>query len=395
MPVSVLKGSGQSNVGGRKIRNSLVVFQFAISVFLIVSTLVVFQQLKFIQGKDLGFTKDQVVLINDAFAAGSQIQTFKEEVTKLGQVESATLSSFLPTPSNRSNGPFFREGAFEQENAIQMQTWEVDNDYIPTLNMELVAGRNFDRKFVADSTAMVINEAMLPILGVSAEEALGMRLSQDPELDEKVFYTVIGVVKNFHFESLRENIGALGLFIDGTSSSTLAVKLKAGDFSNTLAGIESIWHKIAPGQPFSYRFMDESFNTTYEAEQKLGSIFMVFTFLSILIACLGLFGLAAFNAQKRTKEIGIRKVLGASVSQITYRLTTDFLKMVGIAIIISLPIGWFAMNKWLEDFSYRIDIPWWVFALAAVLAIGIAIITVSYQSIKAAVVNPVKSLRTE
>ncbi len=394
MPVTVLKGSGQSNVGGGKIRNSLVVFQFAISVFLIVSTLVVFQQLKFIQGKDLGFTKDQVLLINDTHAVGSQVEAFKEEVRQLGQVESATLSNFLPTPSSRSNSSYFREGAMEQENAIQMQTWDVDYDYIPTLNMELIAGRDFDRQFATDSMAIIINEATLRVLGVGPEEALGIRVSGDIESENPKFYTVIGVLKNFHYESLRENIGALGLFLNN-STGTMAVKLKAGDFSNTIASIEGIWNKIAPGQPFSYRFMDESFNTTYEAEQRLGQIFMVFTMLSILIACLGLFGLAAFNAQKRTKEIGIRKVLGASVGQITYRLTTDFLKMVGIAILISLPVGWFVMNKWLEDFSYRIEIGWWVYALAALLAIAIAILTVSYQSIKAAIVNPVKSLRTE
>ncbi|QLG47260.1 FtsX-like permease family protein [Costertonia aggregata] len=394
MPVKVLKGSGQNTVGGGKIRNSLVVFQFAISVFLIVSTLVVFQQLKYIQGKDLGFAKNQIVLINDTYAAGSQVQAFKDEVKQLGQVEQASLSDYLPTPSARSNSSLFREGAMEQENAIQMQVWEVDHDYINTLIMKLVAGRDFNPKFVADSTAVIINEATLPILGVKAEEALGIRITGDLDLEDKTFYTIIGVVKNFHYESLRENIGALGLFLDN-STGTLAVKLKPGDFSNTLANIEGIWNKIAPGQPFSYRFMDDSFNTTYEAEQNLGRIFMVFTFLSILIACLGLFGLAAFNAQKRTKEIGVRKVLGASVAQISYRLTTDFLKMVGIAILISLPIGWFVMNKWLQDFSYRIEIPWWIFALAAVLAIGIAILTVSYQSIRAAVVNPVKSLRTE
>ncbi|MGB7395671.1 MAG: FtsX-like permease family protein [Pricia sp.] len=394
MPVSVLKGSGERNVGGGRIRNSLVVFQFAISVFLIVSTLVVFQQLKYIQGKNLGFTKDQVVLINDTYAAGSQVEAFKEEVTKLGQVKSATLSDFFPTPSTRNNTSFFREGMIDQDKAIQLQNWYVDTDYIPTLDMELVAGRNFDRKFATDSTAIIINEAMLPILGIGPEEALGMRLTEDVELDEKVYYTVIGVVKNFHYESLRENIDALGFFLK-PSSGTMAVKIDAGNFSSTIASIESIWNDIAPGQPFNYQFMDESFNTTYEAEQRLGRIFMVFTILSILIACLGLFGLAAFNAQKRTKEIGIRKVLGASVGQITYRLTTDFLKMVGIAILISLPIGWFVMNKWLEDFSYRIDIPWWVFALSAFLALGIAILTVSYQSIKAAIVDPVKSLRTE
>ena len=394
MPVKTLKGGGQDSAGGGKIRNSLVVFQFSISVFLIVATLVVFQQLKFIQGKDLGFTKGQVVLINDVYAAGSQRNAFKEEVTKLSQVKSATLSSFFPTPSSRSNSSFFPEGKMGQEHAIQMQTWGVDHDYVNTLDMELVAGRNFDKRRPADSTAVIINEATLPILGVDAERAIGMRITEDADLEEKAFYTVVGVVRDFHYESLRENIGALGLFFENTGGG-MAVKLNAGDFSSSIASIEGIWNDLAPGQPFSYDFMDESFNATYKAEQRLGQIFIVFTVLSILIACLGLFGLAAFNAQKRTKEIGIRKVLGASVGQITYRLTTDFLKMVGIAIAISLPLGWFAMNKWLEDFSYRIEISWWVLVLAALLAVGVAILTVSYQSIKAAVVNPVKSLRTE
>ena len=358
------------------------------------STIVVFQQLKYIQNKDLGFVKDQVLLINDAFAAGNQVQAFKEEVLNLSQVQSATISSFLPTPSARSNSSYFKEGAMTQENAIQIQTWDVDHDYIPTLNMELIAGRNFSKEYPTDSTAVILNEATLSVLGLSAKEVIGTQISQDIEQSRPQFYKVIGVVKNFHYESLRENIGALGLFLN-PSSENMAVKLSANDFSQTIGAIEAMWNKLAPGQPFSYRFMDESFNTTYEAEQRLGKIFMVFTVLSILIACLGLFGLAAFNAQKRTKEIGIRKVLGASIGQITYRLTTDFLKMVGIAILISLPIGWFAMNKWLEDFSYRIEIGIWIFVLAAFLAVAISIITVSYQSIKAAIVNPIKSLRTE
>ncbi|WP_343487286.1 ABC transporter permease [Allomuricauda sp. d1] len=394
MPVKTLKGGGQKDAGGGGIRNALVVFQFAISVFLIIATLVVYQQLNFIQGKDLGFTKDQIVLIDDTFAAENQVDTFKEEVVKLGKVESATLSSFLPTPSARSNTSFFKEGSREQENAIQMQIWNVDEDYIPTLNMELVAGRNFNDRFGTDSTAVIVNEAALPVLGMDAKEVLGTRISQDIDSENPEYYTVIGVVKNFHYESLREDIDALCLSM-GRSTGNMAIKLNAGDFSNTIASIKGLWEKLAPGQPFSHRFMDDSFNTVYEAEQRLGKIFMVFSILSILIACLGLFGLAAFNAQKRTKEIGIRKVLGASIGQISYRLTTDFVKMVGVAILISLPLGWFAMNKWLQDFSYRIEIQWWMLLLAAFMALAIAIVTVSYQSIKAAIVNPVKSLRTE
>lgn len=394
MPVKALKGGGQSSGGGGKIRNALVVFQFGISVFLIVGTLVVFQQLNFIQGKELGFTKDQTVILDDTFSLGDQIMAFKQEIKDLTQIENATISGFLPTPSWRSDSSYFKEGSMDQENAIHIQTWDVDHDYISTLDMKLIAGRDFDKTKVTDSVSVIINEATLPIMGVSATEALGMRISEDIDLTEPQFFTVIGVVKDFHFESLKENIQPLGLFID-RSTGNIAVKLKAGDFSEALANIENIWNRMAPSQPFNYRFMDESFNTTYDAEQRLGKLFTVFTFLSILIACLGLFGLAAFNAQKRTKEIGIRKVLGASVGQIGYRLTTDFLKMVGIAIVIALPLGWFVMNKWLEDFSYRIEIGWWILVLAGLLAVGVAILTVSYQSIKAAIVNPVKSLRSE
>ncbi|PXX31772.1 ABC transporter permease [Arenibacter sp. ARW7G5Y1] len=390
----VLKGGGGNSIGGGKIRNSLVVFQFAISVLLIISTLVVFQQLKYIQSKDLGFVKDRVLLIDDVYTAGNRVQSFKEEVMQLGQVASTTLTGYMPTPSFRNDNSFFKEGSTEQENALQMQNWVVDHDYLKTLDMQLIAGRNFDKRFPTDSTATILNESAVAKLGVTPDEVLGTQISGNLGLESQVFYTVIGVVKNFHYASLREDIGALGLFL-GNSTGSMAIRLKAGDFSNVIANIENIWNKVAPGQLFSYRFMEDSFNTTYQAEQKLGHIFVVFTVLSILIACLGLFGLAAFNAEKRTKEIGIRKVLGASVGQISTKLTLDFLKLVGIAILISIPIGWYAMGKWLEDFSYRIDISWWIFALAAFMAVLISVLTVSYQSIKAAMVNPVKSLRTE
>jgi putative ABC transport system permease protein len=394
-PSKVLKGTGKnSSTGDERIRNLLVVFQFSISVFLIVGTLVVFQQLKFIQGKDLGYTKDQVLVIDDVYAAGSQAKSFKEDVLQLGQVENATLSGFLPTPSNRSDSSYFVDGVIDQDNAVQLQQWKVDYDYIKTLDLEILAGRDFDRNKRTDSLGMIINEAAVATLGVAPEKALGMRVSSDVGVDNPRFYTIIGVVKNFHFKSLRENVGALSLTI-GNYSNAMAVKLHAGDVANTIAKIEEKWKKVAPGQPFNYYFMEDSFNHTYEAEQRLGKIFTIFTTLSILIACLGLFGLAAFNAEKRSKEIGVRKVLGASVSQITYKLSIDFLKLVGIAILVSLPLAWYVMNKWLEDFTYRIEIGWGIFALAATLAVVISIITVSYQSIKAALANPIKSLRTE
>lgn len=401
IPAKVLKGA-QSNVGGGKIRNSLVIFQFIISVFLIVSTLVVFQQVNFIQNKDLGFQKDQILIIDDVYAAGNQVEYFKQEVKKISQVESVSLSSFLPTPSARNGITFFVEGAFvdgtmKSEKAVIIGKWRIDHDYVSTLELEIIAGRDFDRQFTTDSSGLILNESAVTMLGVQPEKAIGMRLTSDFHRQDKEnmeYSTVIGVVKNFHFESLRNNIDALSLSLGGNSNKMI-VKLNAGDFSNAIDNIEETWSKIAPGQPFNYYFMDESFNDTYKAELRLGSIFITFTLLSIFIACLGLFGLAAFNAEKRSKEIGIKKVLGASVNQITYQLSIDFLKLVGIAIIVSLPLAWYAMNKWLEEFTYRIEISWWVFAIAAFLTVAISILTVSYQSIKAAILNPVNSLRSE
>ncbi|WP_422082862.1 ABC transporter permease [Ulvibacterium sp.] len=395
VPVKVLKGITGSTLGGGGIRNGLVIFQFAISVFLIIGTLVVYQQLQYIQNKDLGFSKDQVLIVNDVFTAGNQVTSFKEEVKKLGFVDNATLSSFFPTPSGRSDSVFApEEGATDQENAVSMQTWGVDHDYVSTMDFEIIAGRNFDRAFKNDSTSIIINESAVATIGVSPEDAVGMGFTPDLGEENPKYFTIIGVVKNFHFSPFREEIEALSLHLSGWAGS-MAVRLETDNFSNAITSIEGIWNKVAPGQPFDYYFMEDSFNDTYKSEQRLGRIFIIFTTLSILIACLGLFGLAAFNAEKRTKEIGVRKVLGASVGQISYRLTMDFIKLVGIGILISLPIGWYAMDQWLQDFSYRIEVSWWILAFAASLAVGIAIVTVSYQSIKAAVVNPVKSLRTE
>lgn len=395
IPVKVLKGVGGNSLGGGNIRNGLVIFQFAISVFLIIGTLVVYQQLSYIQNKELGFSKDQVLIVNDVFTIGEKMSSFKEEVKKLGFVKNATLSSYYPTPSNRSDSTFApEEGATDQENALSMQTWGVDYDYVATMDFKIIAGRDFDRSFKSDSTSIIINESAVATIGVSPNEAIGKRYTPDMGAENPDYYNIIGVVKDFHFSPFREDIEALSLHLTERAGS-MAIKLEAGSFKNAITSIEGIWNTLAPGQPFDYYFMEDSFNDTYKAEQRLSRIFFIFTTLSILIACLGLFGLAAFNAEKRTKEIGIRKVLGASVGQISYKLSIDFLKLVFISILVSLPIGWYAMNKWLEDFSYRIEIGWWVFALAALLAVSIAIATVSYQSIKAAIVNPIKSLRTE
>ncbi|WP_420603612.1 ABC transporter permease [Flagellimonas sp.] len=397
-PITALKGGSKSGTGNSKVRNYLVVFQFAISIFLIIGTVVIFQQLQFIQNKDLGFQKDQVVVIDDVDASGDRIQSLKQEVAQVGGVKNVSLSSFLPTPSARNGITFFPEaGSGVKHDGYIFEKWGVDHDYVNTLDMKIIAGRNFNREFPTDSSAIILNESAVAMLGLQNENVLGTRLTHDfkrPDKENMEYLTVIGVVENFHFESLRNEINAMSLSL-GSNSNRMLIKLNAGDFTNTIAQVEQIWDTVAPGQPFQFYFMDDSFNDTYKAEQRLGSIFIVFTFLSILIACLGLFGLAVFNAEKRTKEIGIRKVLGASIRGIVYTLTADFLKLVGVAIVVSLPIGWYAMDKWLQDFSYRIEIDWWVFLLASALAVAIALLTIGFQSVRAAIANPVNSLRTE
>jgi putative ABC transport system permease protein len=336
-------------------------------------------------------------VINDVDAAGSALPSFKNEVKRLASVENVSLSSFLPTPSRRNGTTFFVESAMDPDNAIIIGNWGVDYDYVSTLELEVIAGRGFDKQFKTDSSSLILNESTIDLLGISPQEAIGMRMTTDfrrPDKENAYFMTVVGVVKNFHYESMRNNIDALSLSL-GKSANKMMVKLNPNDFAASIDEIEEAWKVAAPNQLFDYYFMDDSFNQTYEAEQRLGKIFITFTSVSLFIACLGLFGLAAFNAEKRSKEIGIRKVLGASVGQITLRLSADFMKLVGISILLSIPLAWYAMNQWLQDFSYRVELSWWVFALAAILAIVISVLTVSQQSIRAALSNPVKSLKTE
>lgn len=401
IPSRILKRGGES-VGGGRVRNALVVFQFSVSLFLIVCTLVVYKQVNFIRHKDLGFQKDQVLILDDINAAGNQVRSLRDEIDRLSQVENVSLSSFLPTPSARSGTTYFLEGAigtdvFNSEQAIIIAEWLIDFNYVPTLDLEIVAGRNFDRKFGADSSAVLLNESAVKMLGVTPEEAIGLRMTSDfhrADKENMEYLTVVGVVKNFHFESMRNSIDALSLVL-GKNADKMLIRLKAGDFADAIANIGQLWNKVAPGQPFNYYFMDDSFDDTYKAELRLGRIFVTFTLLSLCIACLGLFGLATFSAERRSREIGIRKVMGASTGHIAYSLSVDFLKLVAIAIVVALPLSWLAMSRWLEGFSYRADIGVWTLVVAASIGALIALATVSYQSIRAALANPVKSLRME
>jgi putative ABC transport system permease protein len=393
-PIAVLKG--KMNVGFRSsgLRSGLVVFQFAMSIVLIVGTIIVYRQITFIQTKNVGFNRSQVVTINDVYALGKQAETFRQEVLRLPGVVSGSISGCLPTPSNRSDNSFWPEGQADMNKGINMQKWGVDYDYLETLGMKLVQGRNFSHNFGSDSSGIILNEAAVKVLGY--KYPIGKRIFEFTDAQGKVrkTFTIIGVVKNFHFESLRRNIGALSMILS-PNSGMVSFRISRVNLPVLIKHIEAKWKEVAPGQPFSYQFMDDSFDSMYRAEQRVGTITLTFAGLAILIACLGLFGLSAFMAEQRTKEIGVRKVLGASVTSIVALLSKDFLKLVLVSILIASPLAWYAMSQWLADFAYKIDIEWWMFAGAGLLAVGIAQLTVSFQSVKAALMNPVKSLRSE
>ncbi|WP_247233090.1 ABC transporter permease [Telluribacter sp. SYSU D00476] len=392
--IKVLKGKLVLEGRGGQLRNTLVVFQFMISVMLIIGTIVIFRQLNYIQTKTLGFNKEQVLLIDNAYALGTQTDAFKQETLNLPQVESSTISYYMPTPSSRSDNTFYPEGQ-QQDKGMSMQNWPVDHDYVRTLNLEIVAGRDFSRDFPSDSLGMLVNESAVKLLGFTGNP-IGKKVMTlfGPNPEDQIAYTIIGVVKNFHYESLRKNIGPVSMVL-GRSPGIIALKLKTDDMMASVASVEQLWKRMAPGQPFEYRFMNDDFDKEYRAEQRVGQIFVTFALLSILIGCLGLFGLAAYTAERRTKEIGVRKVLGASIGDIVTMLSRDFMKLVLIAIVIASPIAWYAMNRWLSDFAFKVDIQWWIFVAAGLLAVGIALLTVSFQSIKAALMNPVKSLKSE
>jgi putative ABC transport system permease protein len=395
-PIQVLKGTVAGGFKRSYLRSSLVVFQFFISIVLIIATVVIYNQLRYIRNKKIGFNKEQVILVKDAYALGKQAESFKQEVLKYPEIVSAAKSSYLPVSnSSRDNESLFPEGHIENDKAVSTQFWTVDQDYVKTLGMQIVDGRDFNKDMPTDSSAIILNETAVKLFGF-AGNPLGRKVTRLVDLNSRTTrdFTVIGVVKNFNFESLRQTIGALCMKI-GNDPGTISFRMKTKDVAQTINRIKNTWKSIAPNEPFTYTFLNEEFNNMYRAEQRSGKIFISFAVLAILIACLGLFGLAAYAAEQRTKEIGIRKVLGATVTNIVEMLSKDFLKLVIIASVIAFPVSWWFMHKWLQDFAYRITISWWIFLLAAFVAIFIAVITVSFQAIKAALTNPVKNLRTE
>lgn len=392
-PIEVLKGKLKLGSNSAGLRSVLVVFQFSTSIILIVGTLVIYKQLNFIQSKDLGYNKDEVLTIENTSTLGDQAKAFKNSVLQMTGVQSGTLSSYLPVSnSSRSDNSFFKDATLDGKDGLDMQNWRVDYDYFKTLGMHVIKGREFSPDFGGDSSAVIINETTAGFLGYA--DPIGKKIYKIGDNNKPVAYTIIGVVKNFNFESLKQTIGPLSFFLGGRNGMA-SFKVKTADITGLVKRIEHLWKDMNPGMPFQYAFLDDSFNEMYKSEQRVGKIALIFSTLAILIACLGLFGLATFISEQRTKEIGIRKVLGASVEGIVRLLSKDFLRLVGISFVIAAPLSWWIMNSWLKDFAYRIPLEWWIIGLAGFIALLIALTTVSFQAIKAAIANPVNSLRSE
>ena len=399
-PVKVLKGKLSNTLAAVTLRRVLVVFQFVISVILIISSVVIASQMSYMRNKDLGFAKDQQLVIPLRSTKAKNISQPLQDVLKNNPlVLNAGASMYYPGIFNPSDNLYYRDGQSMNEGKRARINY-VDFNFLKTLNLQPVAGRLFSSEFAADTNGgIVINEMLVKEIGfASAAKAVGQNLYFDWQ-GTKYSFPVVGVVKDFHFENLHQAITPFAFRVQdysaGNSFNYLMVHGKAGDISQLLKSVQNEWNKLNPGEPFEYSFLDADFQKNYEAEARLSALVGYFTVIAILISCLGLFGLATFSAEQRIKEIGVRKVLGASVTGIVALLSKDFLKLVGIAIIIASPVAWWVMNKWLQDFAYRTNISWSVFAVTIVAAMLIALITISFQAIRAAVANPVKSLRTE
>jgi putative ABC transport system permease protein len=402
-PVRVLKG--QLALGSKSgiIRGALVVFQFAISIFLIIGTVTVYRQLNFIQNKKVGFNKDQVIMVSDVYALGDKAEVFKNEILQNNAIVSGTVSGYIPVSGGwRSDNTHWPYGSQPtEENMVGMQTWQVDLDYLKTLGIEIKSGRAFSAEFPSDSSAVILNQTAVDHFKLGPDP-LGKKISTfggnnpDGSLDKNsvISFTVIGVVEDFHFESLKQNISPLGFFL-GKSPGYASFRFNGSNAGEVIRVLEATWKKMADGQPFQYTFLDESFGRMYSSEQRLGKIFGGFAALAIAIASLGLFALSAFTAEQRTKEIGIRKVLGASVGSIVLLLSREYGKLILISFILAAPIAWYAVTWWLKDYTYKTEIGIFVYAVAGLFAFMIAWITMSFQSIRAATSNPVNSLRSE
>lgn len=387
-PIQVLKGNVSKGVKRSPLRNALVVFQFATSIALIVCTFVINKQMQFILNTKVGYDKDHVLLLQGANTLGGQVRTLKEELKTLAHVQQASVSDYIPISGYTRNGNSMqREGAPKDE-FVNAQFWRVDADYISTLGMRIIAGRDFNPTIASDSQMLVVNESMVRELSLEGD-GVGSRITNFVGT-----WTVVGVVEDFHFESMKDPIYPVAMAL-GNSPSVVSVRIDGTDVAGTIQSITQVWQKFSPNQSVRFSFLDESYERMYSDVKRTGWIFSSFAVFAILVACLGLFALSAFMTEQRRKEISIRMVLGASVNHILHKLTGSFLLLIAISFVLAVPAAWYLMNRWLQDYAYKVAITWDLFALSGALTLVIAVLTISYQSVKAALMNPVTNLRSE
>jgi putative ABC transport system permease protein len=393
--IKILKSGFSFSSGGGGLRKSLIVFQFVISLFLITSTIVILKQLGYIRSKDLGYNKEQLLVLPLDNKMATNYDELKQAIGNTPNVVS--VAAAYETPTDIGWGDGLRKAG--EDKGITVSAFPVDESIVKTLDLKIIAGSDYTQADVqAFDTSnggknlkytYMLNESAVKAMGWTPEEAIGKAVSKG------IDGIVKAVVKDFHFRSFHEAIGPLVIFLDKRMPQVMFVKIEDENMKSTIDQLQSLWKQRVPHRPFEYHFLDEDYDALYRAEERTAGVFTTFSSLAILLACLGLFALSAFELVKRTKEIGIRKVLGASVTNIVGLLAKDFLKLIIIAMVIAFPVAWIVTNKWLEDFTYRVSIGWWMFAIAAALVLFIAIFTISVQAIKAALANPVKSLRTE
>ncbi len=395
--MGVLKKGFTFTGGNNMMRKTLIVAQFGISIFLIIYTVVIIQQMNYMQTKNLGYDKDHVVVLPIGGRMMKDFENLKNAIAQVPGVESVTAS--YETPENVGWGDGITAMDEKGKHEVSLNAMPVDLDFVKTMKMHLLAGRDFQQSDFAlmDTTndyanyhqSFIINEALAKKIGWAPEQAIGKTI------EKNATGPVVGVVKDFNFSSLHEPIGPMLIFLGRDYSKTFMVRIAGDDVKRTLGNLETMWKQRIPDRPFSYHFLDEDYNKLYQSEQRSAALFSVAAGLAIILACLGLFGLAAFTTVQRTKEIGIRRVLGANLSNITLLISGNFLRLVAIAILIAAPLAWWASNKWLQDFAFRIPVQWYVFIITGLVTMLIALCTVGFHSAKAALTNPVKSLRTE
>ena len=393
-PVAVLKGAFKNTSGGLILRKSLIVMQFGISVVLIAGTIIVYQQVNFMRNQKLGVNINQTLVLDGVQTVSDSVywntlQPFKNELLKVSGIKGMAISTgVMGKEIYWTNG--FKSLDHSELGNSTVYRLGIDYDFIPQFEMKLLAGRNFSKDFKTDEKTAILNDRALAQFGFKdPQDAIGKKIASEDTL------TVIGVVQSFHHLGLQKPIDPQLITLRLNANQVYSLKLQTSDLKGTIASVKTLWSRYFPKDPFNYYFLDDDFNTQYQSDQRFGEMFTLFASLAILIACFGLIGLSAYNILQRTKEVGIRKVLGASVQNVVFILSKDFLLLVIISFVIATPASWLIMHHWLQDFAFRIDISWWVFAIAGMLALLIALSTISYQAIKAAIANPVKSLRSE